>query len=54
MSVPIYSGIGGWMGAAAFPDLSMDDPTAALGIIGAMKGIKQYSPQGDNLFIFGL
>ncbi len=52
--VAIYSGIGGWMGAAAFPDLSMDDPTAALGIIGAMKGIKQYSPPGDNLFIFGL
>jgi lanthanide-dependent methanol dehydrogenase len=52
--VAIYSGIGGWMGAAAFPDLSMDDPTAALGITGAMKGIKKYSPPGDNLFIFGL
>jgi PQQ-dependent dehydrogenase (methanol/ethanol family) len=52
--VAIYSGIGGWMGAAAFPSLSLDDPTAALGIVGAMEKIKQYSPPGDNLFIFGL
>jgi lanthanide-dependent methanol dehydrogenase len=52
--VAIYSGIGGWMGAAAFPDISLDDPTAALGITGAMQKIKQYSAPGDNVFIFGL
>ncbi|MGH9561661.1 MAG: PQQ-binding-like beta-propeller repeat protein, partial [Terracidiphilus sp.] len=52
--VAIYSGIGGWMGAAAFPDISLDDPSAALGITGAMQKIKQYSARGDNVFIFGL
>ncbi len=52
--VAIYSGIGGWMGAVAFPDISMDDPYAALGVVGAMNGIKQTSPPGDNIFIFGL
>src|SRR5690606_2462561 len=34
--VAIYSGVGGWMGAAAFPSLSADDPYAALGAMGAM------------------
>lgn len=52
--IAIYSGIGGWMGAAAFPDISLDDPTAALGITGAMQKIKLYSAPGDNVFIFGL
>lgn len=52
--VAIYSGIGGWMGAAAFPSLSLDDPYAALGITGAMKGIKQYTGPGDMLYVFGL
>ena len=40
--VAIYSGIGGWMGAVAFPDVSADDPYAALGVVGAMKDIKKY------------
>jgi len=52
--VAIYSAIGGWMGATAFPSISISDPTAALGVVGAMAKIKQYSPPGDNLFIFGL
>ncbi|MGH9716661.1 MAG: PQQ-dependent dehydrogenase, methanol/ethanol family [Candidatus Acidiferrales bacterium] len=52
--VAIYSAIGGWMGATAFPDISISDPTAAMGVVGAMSLIKQYSPPGDNLFIFGL
>jgi alcohol dehydrogenase (cytochrome c) len=51
--VAIYSGIGGWMGAAAMPDLSNDDPTAALGIVGAMGKIKLYSSPGGNVYIFG-
>jgi lanthanide-dependent methanol dehydrogenase len=29
--VAIYAGIGGWMGAAALPSVSLDDPYAALG-----------------------
>jgi hypothetical protein len=52
--VAIYSGIGGWMGAAAFRSLSLDDEYAALGITGAMKGIKQVTAPGDTLYVFGL
>jgi len=51
--VAIYSGIGGWMGAVAFPDLSTDDPEAALGVVGAMKDIKNYSGPGDIVYVFG-
>src|SRR5690606_27390440 len=35
--IAIYAGIGGWMGAAAYPALSASDPYAALGIMGAMR-----------------
>jgi glucose dehydrogenase len=52
--VAIYSGIGGWMGAVAFPDISADDPYAALGVVGAMRDIKRYSAPGNMLYVFGL
>jgi alcohol dehydrogenase (cytochrome c) len=52
--VAIYSGIGGWMGAVAFPDVSTDDPYAGLGVVGAMKEIKKYTGPGDVLYVFGL
>ncbi len=52
--VAVYSGIGGWMGATAQPDISADDPTAALGVVGAMSVVKKYSAPGDSLYIFGL
>jgi PQQ-dependent dehydrogenase (methanol/ethanol family) len=52
--VAVYSGIGGWMGAEALPALSADDPTAALGIVGAMKGLKSYTGPGGTLYIFSL
>jgi PQQ-dependent dehydrogenase (methanol/ethanol family) len=52
--VAIYAGIGGWMGAVAFPTLSIDDPYAALGVTGAMKKIKQVTGPGDLLYVFGL
>jgi len=52
--VAIYAGIGGWMGAVDFPDLSEDDPYAALGVVGAMAGIKDYTRPGDVLYIFSL
>ena len=51
--VAVYAGIGGWMGAAAFPSLSLDDPYAALGITGAMKKIKEVTGPGDLLYVFG-
>jgi PQQ-dependent dehydrogenase (methanol/ethanol family) len=52
--VAVYSGIGGWMGAVAFPDISEDDPYAALGVVGAMKEIKKYTGPGDIVYVFGL
>ncbi len=52
--VAIYSGIGGWMGAVAFPSVSTDDPYAALGVVGAMKDIKNYTAAGNTLYVFGL
>lgn len=52
--VAIYSGVGGWMGAAAFSNVSADDPYAALGTVGAMKELKKYTGAGDVLFIFGI
>jgi len=52
--VAIYSGIGGWMGAVAFPTISADDPEAALGVVGAMKEIKKYTAPGSTVYVFGL
>jgi lanthanide-dependent methanol dehydrogenase len=52
--VAVYAGIGGWMGAVAFPDISDDDPYAALGVVGAMRGIKNESAPGDVVYVFGL
>jgi lanthanide-dependent methanol dehydrogenase len=52
--IAIYSGIGGWMGAVAFPDVSIDDPYAALGVAGAIPDIKKASAMGGMLYVFGL
>jgi PQQ-dependent dehydrogenase (methanol/ethanol family) len=52
--VAVYAGVGGWMGAVAFPDVSADDPYAALGVVGAMKEIKKVTGPGDTLYVFGL
>jgi lanthanide-dependent methanol dehydrogenase len=51
--VAVYSGVGGWMGATAFPGVSADDPYAALGVVGAMKEIKKVTGPGDVLYVFG-
>lgn len=50
--IAVYSGVGGWMGAAAFPSVSLDDEYAALGVTGAMKGIKQVTGPGAALYVF--
>lgn len=52
--VAVYAGIGGWMGAVAFPDVSADDPEAALGVVGALADIKNYTGPGGALYVFGL
>ncbi len=52
--IAVYAGVGGWMGAAAFPEISADDPYAALGIVGAMKELKQHTAPGGLLYVFAL
>jgi PQQ-dependent dehydrogenase (methanol/ethanol family) len=51
--IAVYSGVGGWMGATAFPSISTDDPYAALGVVGTMKKIKAETSPGDLLYVFG-
>jgi PQQ-dependent dehydrogenase (methanol/ethanol family) len=51
--IAVYSGIGGWMGAVAYPEISADDPYAALGVVGAMQEIKKYTSPGGMLYVFG-
>jgi PQQ-dependent dehydrogenase (methanol/ethanol family) len=51
--VAVYSGVGGWMGANAFPSLSESDPYAALGTMGAMHDLKKYTAPGSMLYVFG-
>lgn len=50
----VYSGIGGWMGAIDFPSVSADDEWAALGTVGAMKGIKNDTAPGSVIYVFSL
>ena len=52
--VAVYSGIGGWMGATAFPTISLSDPYAALGVVGAMGAVKKLSAPGSMVYVFGL
>ena len=50
--VAIFSGIGGRMGAAAFPSLSNSDHYAAAGAVGAMTAIKGITQPGAALYVF--
>ena len=52
--VAVYSGIGGWMGAVAFPSVSTDDPYTALGVAGAVPDLKKKSGMGGMLYVFAL
>jgi hypothetical protein len=42
------------MGAVADPDISADDPYAALGVVGAMTEIKRMTARGGALYVFGI
>jgi hypothetical protein len=42
------------MGAVAFPSISLDDPYAALGVVGAMQDIKKRTAPGDVVYVFGI
>ena len=52
--VAILSGVGGWAGAIVAGDLSPEDPTAALGFVGAMEDLPQYTEKGGTLYVFAL
>ncbi|MBX6333346.1 MAG: methanol/ethanol family PQQ-dependent dehydrogenase [Gemmatimonadaceae bacterium] len=52
--VAVYSGIGGWLGAVVPGHLSTDDPTAALGAVGAVPDLPKYSSPGGTLYVFSL
>lgn len=52
--IAVYAGIGGWMGAVAFPDISTDDPYTALGVAGAVPDLKQKTARGGLLYVFSL
>ena len=52
--VAVYSGIGGWVGAIVSGNLSPDDPTAALGAVGAVPDLPQYTAAGGTLYVFSL
>ena len=52
--VAVYAGIGGWLGINAFPLISADDPTAALGSTGAVADLKKVTAPGSILYVFGL
>jgi alcohol dehydrogenase (cytochrome c) len=52
--IAVYSGIGGWMGAVAFPDVSIDDPYTGLGVAGAIPDIKKATTMGGMLYVFSL
>jgi glucose dehydrogenase len=51
--VAVYAGMGGWAGAVAL-GLSPDDPTGALGAIGAMGDLPKYTSPGGMVYVFGL
>jgi PQQ-dependent dehydrogenase (methanol/ethanol family) len=52
--VAILSGVGGWAGAVVAGDLDVNDPTAALGFVNAMKDLPQHTTKGGDLYVFAL
>ncbi len=52
--VAILSGIGGWSGLVVAGDLATDDPTAALGAVGAFGELGKDTNKGGMLYFFAL
>ena len=50
----VLSGIGGWSGIGVAADIGGEDPTAALGAIGAFADVGNFSNQGGVLTVFAL
>jgi PQQ-dependent dehydrogenase (methanol/ethanol family) len=52
--IAVLSGVGGWSGIAVAADLGAEDPTAALGALGAFGDLSNFSTQGGVLTVFSL
>jgi lanthanide-dependent methanol dehydrogenase len=52
--VAVLSGVGGWSGLTVAGDLSLDDPTAALGAVNAFADLGRYTQKGGQLYVFAL
>ena len=52
--IAILSGIGGWSGLVVAGDLATDDPTAALGAVGAFGELGKDTNKGGMLYVFAL
>jgi len=52
--VAVLSGIGGWAGIGAAGDIGAEDPTAALGALGAFADVADTSNKGGVLTVFAL
>jgi PQQ-dependent dehydrogenase (methanol/ethanol family) len=52
--IAVYSGVGGWMGAIVPGHLSIDDPWAALGAVGAVPDLPSVTKPGGTLHVFAV
>jgi len=52
--IAILSGVGGWSGAIVAGGLDPRDATAALGFVGAMGDLPDYTARGGMLYVFAL
>jgi len=52
--IAVLSGIGGWSGIGVAAEIGPEDPTAALGAIGAFADVGNFSNQGGVLTVFAL
>lgn len=52
--IAVKSGVGGWAGLTVAGDLSLDDPTAALGAVNAFADLGRYTQKGGMLYVFAL
>jgi PQQ-dependent dehydrogenase (methanol/ethanol family) len=50
----VYSGVGGWLGAIVPGNLSIDDPWAALGAVGAVPDLPNDTKAGGAVHVFAL
>jgi glucose dehydrogenase len=52
--VAILSGVGGWSGAVVSGQLDTNVPYGALGFVGAMTDLPEYTTEGGMLYVFAL